>query len=37
MKKKEELPECSVTTAVALIGGKWKLLIIRNLMNCNVI
>ncbi len=37
MKKKEELPECSVATAVALIGGKWKLLIIRNLMNCNVI
>lgn len=28
---KEELPECPVATAVALIGGKWKLLIIRNL------
>ncbi len=27
----EELPECPVATAVALIGGKWKLLIIRNL------
>ena len=31
MKAKEELPECPVATAVALIGGKWKLLIIRNL------
>ena len=31
MKTKEELPECPVATAVALIGGKWKLLIIRNL------
>ena len=28
---KEELPECPVATAVSLIGGKWKLLIIRNL------
>ena len=28
---KEELPECPVATAVTLIGGKWKLLIIRNL------
>ena len=31
MKAKEELPECPVATAVALIGGKWKLLIVRNL------
>ena len=31
VKAKEELPECPVATAVALIGGKWKLLIIRNL------
>lgn len=31
MKTKEELSECPVATAVALIGGKWKLLILRNL------
>ena len=31
MKRKEELPVCPVATAVDLIGGKWKLLIIRNL------
>ena len=31
MKKKDELPACPVATAVALIGGKWKLLILRNL------
>ena len=31
MKTKAELPECPVATAVALIGGKWKLLILRNL------
>lgn len=31
MKKKEELPICPVATSVALIGGKWKLLILRNL------
>ena len=31
MKTKEELPMCPVATAVALIGGKWKLLILRNL------
>ena len=31
MKKKDELPVCPVATAVSLIGGKWKLLIIRNL------
>ena len=33
MKKKDELPECPVATTVSLIGSKWKLLIIRNLMN----
>ena len=33
MKTREELPECPVATAVSLIGGKWKLLIIRNLKN----
>ena len=32
MLTKEELPECPVATTVALIGGKWKLLIIRNLL-----
>ncbi len=31
MKTKEELPACPVATAAALVGGKWKLLIIRNL------
>ena len=31
MKTKDELPACPVATAVALVGGKWKLLIIRNL------
>lgn len=33
MKSKSELPECPVATTVALIGSKWKLLILRNLMN----
>ncbi len=32
MLTKEELPECPVATSVALIGSKWKLLIIRNLL-----
>lgn len=32
MTTKEELPECPVATTVALIGSKWKLLIIRNLL-----
>lgn len=32
MKTKEELPECPVSTTVSLIGSKWKLLIIRNLL-----
>ena len=31
MRAKEELLECPVATAVSLIGGKWKLLILRNL------
>lgn len=31
MRTKKELPECPVATAVSLIGGKWKLLILRNL------
>lgn len=33
MKKKEEMPTCPVATTVQLIGGKWKLLIMRNLLN----
>ncbi len=33
MKKKDELPNCPVATTVSLIGSKWKLLIIRNLMD----
>lgn len=32
MLKKEELPECPVATTVQLIGSKWKLLIMRNLL-----
>lgn len=32
MKTKNELPECPVATTVQLIGNKWKLLIIRNLL-----
>ncbi len=32
MLTKEEMPACPVATTVALIGSKWKLLIIRNLM-----
>lgn len=32
MLTKEELPECPIATTVALIGSKWKLLIIRNLL-----
>lgn len=33
MKTKLELPECPVATTVQLIGSKWKLLIIRNLLD----
>ena len=32
MKTKAELPECPVATTVSLIGSKWKLLIMRNLL-----
>ena len=32
MLTKEELPECPVATTVGLIGSKWKLLILRNLL-----
>lgn len=31
MKTKDELPECTVATTIELVGGKWKLLILRNL------
>ncbi len=34
MLTKDELPECPVATTVQLIGNKWKLLIIRNLLDC---
>lgn len=33
MLKKEELPACPVATTVQMIGSKWKLLILRNLLN----
>ena len=32
MKTKDELPECPVATSVSVFGSKWKLLIIRNLL-----
>lgn len=32
MKTKDELPECPVAITVSVIGSKWKLLIIRNLL-----
>lgn len=32
MMTREELPECPVATTVQLIGNKWKLLILRNLI-----
>lgn len=32
MMTKEEMPACPVATTVTLIGSKWKLLIMRNLM-----
>lgn len=32
MIKKENLPECPVATTVQLIGSKWKLLILRDLL-----
>ena len=32
MVKKEELPDCPVATTVQLIGNKWQLLLLRNLL-----
>lgn len=32
MLKREELPECDVAATVQIIGNKWKLLILRNLL-----
>lgn len=32
--KADLLPECPVATTVQLIGNKWKLLILRNLLVC---
>lgn len=32
MKTKEELPACPVATTVSLLGSKWKILIMRNLL-----
>ncbi|MDE6275895.1 MAG: helix-turn-helix transcriptional regulator [Clostridia bacterium] len=32
MLTKDELPQCPVATTVQLIGNKWKILIIRNLL-----
>lgn len=32
MLTKEELPACAVATTVQIIGSKWKLLILRNLL-----
>lgn len=32
MLTKEELPDCPVATTVQLIGNKWKILILRNLL-----
>lgn len=33
MMTREEMPACPVATTVALIGSKWKLLILRNLLS----
>lgn len=33
MLTRDELPECPVATTVHLIGNKWKILIIRNLLD----
>lgn len=33
MLTKEEMPACPVATTVSLIGSKWKLLIMRNLLS----
>ena len=32
MKTKDDLPDCPVATTVQVIGSKWKLLILRNLL-----
>ncbi len=32
MKKKEDLPDCPVAVTVLVLGSKWKLFIIRNLL-----
>lgn len=32
MLTKEELPDCPVATTLQLIGNKWKMLILRNLL-----
>lgn len=32
MQSKKELPDCPVAVTVSLIGSKWKLLILRNLL-----
>lgn len=32
MRTKDEMPACTVATTVQLIGSKWKLLIMRNLL-----
>lgn len=32
MKTKKDLPECPVATTVSLIGNKWKLLILRDIL-----
>ena len=32
MKKKEDLPDCPVAVTVRVLGSKWKLFIIRNLL-----
>lgn len=32
MKTKDEMPDCPVATTVQVIGSKWKLLIMRNLL-----
>ncbi len=32
MKTRDELPDCPVATTVQMIGSKWKLLIMRNLL-----
>ncbi len=33
MLKKDDMPDCPVATTVNLIGSKWKLLILRNLLS----